>query len=164
MEFPVLNADESLDEVVRRFGDYDLDEVPVTDPSNPGVPIGVVGQNDVMQAYRSAVIQQDMSGFVAHSLVRDPERKAVELVDGYRMVEIKAPWHFHGKTIRELDISHRYGVQVILIRKQNGIDGKSEDASGSEMHFVPHGDNIIEEGDVLVLVGDNKHLRRFLDI
>lgn len=163
MDFPVLSADESLDEVVRRFGGHNLEEVPVTDPAAPGVPIGVVRHNDVMQAYRSAVIQQDMSGFVAHSLVRDPERKTVELVDGFRMIEIKAPWSFHGKSIRELNISHRYGVQIILIRKKNGSDADSA-TNSEEMHFVPRGDDVIEKDDVLVLVGDNKHLRRFMDI
>jgi CIC family chloride channel protein len=164
LEVPVLRADESLDEVIRRVGEHGLEEVPVTDPANPGVVIGVVRHNDIMQAYRRAIIQQDMSGFVADNLVRDPDRKEVELVDGYRMVEIKAPWNFRGKSIRELDISNRYGVQVILIRKKQHDSRKQTYANGATMNFVPHGDDVIEEGDVLVLVGDNKHLRKFTDI
>ncbi len=164
LEFPVLNPEESLDEVVRKFDGHPLEEMPVTDPANPGVPIGVVRDYDVMQAYRSAVIHQDMSEVVAHNLVRDPERKTVELVDGYRMIEVKAPWDFRGKTIRELDISHRYGVQVILIRKKGNNGEKGKKTNGTEIHFVPRGDDVIEEDDVLVLVGDNKHLRRFMDI
>jgi CIC family chloride channel protein len=164
MDVPVVSANESLDEVVRKFGDDNLEEVPVTDPENPGVMIGVVRHNDVMQAYRQAFIQQDMSGFVADNLVRDSERRDVELVDGYRMIEIKAPWHFRGKTIRDLDISNRYGVQVILIRKKQEDSRKQSTANNEKMHFVPHGEDIIEEGDILVLVGDSKHLRIFNEI
>ncbi|MBW7997741.1 MAG: CBS domain-containing protein [Candidatus Glassbacteria bacterium] len=162
LEFPVLSADETLDEVIRRFGDHGLEEVPVVDPENPGVPVGVVRHNDVMQAYRRAFIQQDMSGFVADSLVRDPDRKTVELVDGYRMVEVEAPWNFRGKTIRELDISRRFGVQVILIRKKRDNGQAGAAANDEEMHFVPRGDDVIEEGDVLVLVGDSRHLKKFM--
>ena len=164
LDFPLLEVNESLDEVVRRFGSTQFEEIPVVDPANPHVPIGVLRHNDVIQAYRRAMIRQDLSGFVADSLVRDPLRKEVELVDGYRMVEIEAPWNFRGKTIRELDISRKYGVQVILIRKAGQGAEKKEGPNGDEMHFVPAGDDLIEEGDVLVLVGKNKDLRQFLNI
>ncbi|MFH1071676.1 MAG: chloride channel protein [Candidatus Glassbacteria bacterium] len=164
LEYPVLFVDESLDMVVRKFGDQPFEEIPVVDPENPRIAVGVIRQNDVIQAYRQAMIRQDLGGFVADSLVRDPLRKEVELVDDYRMVEIEAPWNFRGKTIRELEISRKYGVQVILIRKAGRNATQKDEPNGDQMHFVPSGEDLIEEGDMLVLVGKTINLNRFIGI
>jgi len=159
-EYPVLRVDESLDEVIRKFGESEIEEVPVLDPANERVPIGVLRQNDVIQAYRSAVIRQDIGGFVADRLVRDQSVKDVDLLDGYRMIETEAPRQFFGKTIRELKISQIYGVQVILIRKSPRAD-KPDEKAEERMNFVPKGNDVIEPGDRLVLVGKTGSLNRF---
>jgi len=159
-EYPVLNVDESLDEVIRKFGESEIEEVPVVDPANARIPIGVLRHNDVIQAYRNAVIRQDVGGFVADRLIRDQSVKDVDLLDGYRMIETEAPRQFFGKTIRELKISEIYGVQVILIRKSARAGG-SDEIAGEQMNFVPRGCDIIEPGDWLVLVGKTDSLNRF---
>ena len=159
-EYPVLNVDESLDEVIRKFGESEIEEVPVVDPVNVRVPIGVLRHNDVIQAYRNEVIRQDVGGFVADRLIRDQSVKDVDLLDGYRMIETEAPRQFFGKTIRELKISEIYGVQVILIRKSVRAGGPDEIA-GEQMNFVPRGSDFIEPGDWLVLVGKTDSLNRF---
>jgi len=160
-EYPVLNVDESLDDVIRRFGESEIEEVPVVDPANARVPIGVLRHNDVIQAYRNAVIRQDVGGFVADRLVHhDQSIKDVELLDGYRMIEIEAPRQFFGKTIRELRISEIYGVQVILIQKPVRAEG-SDEMAVEQMNFVPRGNDVIEPGDWLVLVGKTDNLNRF---
>ena len=161
IEFPVLKVEDSLDEVIRRFGESEIEEVPVVDPLSPEVPIGVLRHNDVLQAYRKAVLKQDLGGFVADRLVRDPSRRDLDLLDGYRMVETEAPRQFHGKTIRELGISEKYGVQVILIRKSRGHASQSN-PKGEEMHFVPRGNDVIDPGDKLVLVGKSGDLQELI--
>ena len=55
-----------------------------------------------------------------------------------------------GKTLRELDLTNTYQVQVIAFR-QNGE---------SEFHFVPQADRRLVEGDVLVLLGRTENIIR----
>ena len=159
-EYPVLEMDESLDEVIRRFGESEIEEVPVVDPANARIPIGVLRHNDVIQAYRNAVIRHDVGGFVAERLVREQSAKDVDLLNGYRMIEIQAPRQFFGKTIRELKISEIYGVQVILIRKPVSAGGPDQ-KTDEQMNFVPRGNDVIEPGDWLVLVGKTANLKSF---
>ena len=61
------------------------------------------------------------------------------------MVEIGAPLRFAGKSIKELDIRARYGVQIYLIRK------------GQE-HILPEPDYVICDGDKLLLVGEGEKI------
>ncbi|MEA1996126.1 MAG: chloride channel protein [Gemmatimonadota bacterium] len=159
--YPVLEPNQSLDEVIRKFGDSPIDELPVIDPTSPETPLGVLRNSDVIQAYRKATIRQDMGNYVAGSLVRDPSRDEVDLLDGFRMVEAEAPGRFHGKTIRELDISVKYGVQIFLIKK-SPESIKTFGSDKKEMHFVPRGNDRIDPGDRLVLVGKKENLDRIL--
>jgi len=79
-------------------------------------------------------------------------RQVVELGENYMMVEVAAPRHFIQRSIQQLQIRSRYGVQVLLIKKP---DGKNNMA-----HFVPSPDYIIQEDDVLLLAGDNQSIQR----
>ena len=163
LAYPVLKTDDPLDEVIRKLGDSGIEEAPVVDPTHPEIPIGLLRYSNVVQAYRHAVIRQDLSGYVANGLMSDLSPKQVELLGGFRMVEIEAPRQFVGKTLRDLGISHKYGVQVFLIRKSP----KQRETGGEEeelMHFVPQGSDSIDPGDKLVLVGTEKNLKRIISM
>ncbi|MBN2290181.1 MAG: chloride channel protein [Candidatus Glassbacteria bacterium] len=160
-DYPVLRTDEPLDAVIRKLGDWGIEEVPVVDPDRPDLPAGMLRQANVLNAYRGAVIRQDLGTHVANGLVSAPAPKQVELLGGFRMVEIEAPRKFVGKTLQDLGISHQYGVQVFLIRKPPKTTGA--DSNGEEqMHFVPQGSDSIDPGDRLVLVGTEKNLQRII--
>jgi len=161
LEYQALRSDEPLDEVVRRFGDRGLEEAPVVDPAHPEFPIGVLRHANVIQAYRRAVIREDLGSHVANGLMSDPSPKQVELLGGFRMVEIETPRQFIGKTLQELGISHKYGVQVFLIRKLLKLAGP-DSGDEEQMHFVPCGTDTIDAGDKLVLVGTEKNLQRII--
>lgn len=51
--------------------------------------------------------------------------------------------NWHGKTLRELDMTNKYHVQVIAVRP------KGE----AKFNFVPKADSELHHGDVLVLIG-----------
>lgn len=53
-----------------------------------------------------------------------------------------------GKTLLDLDLTNTYHVQVIAFRQ----------SGESEFHFVPQATRILEEGDVLVLLGKTEDI------
>ena len=55
-----------------------------------------------------------------------------------------------GKTLRDLDLTNKYQVQVIAFRL----------AGDSEFHFVPQADRALKAGDVLVLLGRTEDIMR----
>jgi uncharacterized protein with PhoU and TrkA domain len=62
------------------------------------------------------------------------------------MGEIPAPRDFAGRTLRQLDVGARYGVQVIFIRSPSG----NESSPGFR---VPTANARIGEHDSLILAG-----------
>jgi trk system potassium uptake protein TrkA len=70
--------------------------------------------------------------------------RQVSVGDGYVVQEIQAPHGFVGRTLRDLDIPRRHGVQVIFIRTRTG--------EGEHLR-VPTADDRIEGRDALIVAG-----------
>ena len=72
----------------------------------------------------------------------------IELSDQYGIAELTLPEAWVGKTIRELNIRAKYGVNLIAVR-ENG-----------KINVVPEADEPLPAGCVLVAVGANDKLTR----
>ena len=70
----------------------------------------------------------------------------VHFTEGHAIAEIPPPKGFLGKSIKELDIRAKYGVDVILIR--------SNTEQGSKIKAIPSPDYIISFNDSLVIAGE----------
>ncbi|MFQ6037196.1 MAG: cation:proton antiporter regulatory subunit, partial [Candidatus Aminicenantales bacterium] len=72
------------------------------------------------------------------------------LLSGIDIQEIAPPEKFIGKSLRELDIRNRYGVQVIAIKE----------LIPEKITFIPTADFVIKDSDILILLGDQKKLEK----
>ncbi len=86
---------------------------------------------------------------VAHNLVSPNVLDFVELAEEYSIVEVIASEKLEGKTLSDLDIRARFGVNVMAIK------------SGTHFNIAPSADDMIHEGDILVVIGHNNDLKRF---
>jgi len=85
--------------------------------------------------------ERDMGVRVAHNLVSTSILDYIELSPDYSLVEISAVSRWEGKSLRELNIRSKYGVNVMAI-KHNG-----------EINISPQGEDIIHHNDILVVIG-----------
>ena len=69
---------------------------------------------------------------------------------GYSIIEIHPPTAFHQKTLRELDLINRFGVQILAVR--SAING--------EYTFIPTADYQVREPDSLIALGPDDALAR----
>ena len=67
----------------------------------------------------------------------------IELSDDYGIVEVPAPDSWQGKTLKELNVRAKLGVNIIAIRR----DGKINVSPGADFAF--------QSGDVIVVLGDS---------
>ncbi len=153
---PVFLSD-NLDFVMHQFGCQNVDELPVVSQDHPGQFIGTIKQRDVVEAYNYQIFKHDLAGGM-HSLVSSmtSERK-VEIADGHHLVEIDLPHGFPGKSIRELDIRNRFGVQILLIN--NTVAGT--EALSKRPGTFPTPDYIFQTGDRLLVMANSGSLEAF---
>jgi chloride channel protein, CIC family len=143
---PRVGENDNLDVVMRLFSHYDVDEIAVVDAVNPRKLIGSVHRRDVINARNEEWLRRDLAGSMSSTVSLVGKVHQVEIGDGYVVQEIPAPRSFPGRTLRELAVATRYGVQVVFIRTQIGSDGTR--------HLrVPTGDDPVREGDALIVAG-----------
>lgn len=93
--------------------------------------------------------ERDMGRRLAHNLVSSNVLDYLELSDKHSLVEIAVNQSFAGKTIIELDVRARYGLNIVAIRRNH------------DMIVSPQASEVILEGDTLVVIGSNQDITRF---
>lgn len=94
--------------------------------------------------------ERDMGQRVAHNLVSSNVLDYIEIAGDLRMVDIAAVDGWVGKDLAGLNFRQKYGVNVIAIKKKDGA-----------LNASPHGGDVIEQDDILIVVGSKECISKF---
>ncbi len=97
-------------------------------------------------ADRVILPEKDMAVRVANQLVQSNMLDYIALSTEYSIAEIKVPENWVGKTLKELDIRVHYGINIMAIKSDDGIN------------ISPMGEDIIGEDDLIVVIGTDKEI------
>lgn len=92
--------------------------------------------------------ERDMGIRVAHMLTDVNFVDFIELSEDYSIVEINCPQKWVGKTLRELDVRAKYGINIMAIK------------NGGDINVSPQSEQILSDGDILIMIGANKDLNK----
>jgi len=105
--------------------------------------------------------ERDMGVRVANNLTSPSVFEHIQLSADYGMIETVAPKPFIGKTLRDLDIRSKSRVHVIALkRKEPEMDDDGETTVEEQLVIAPEAEESIQDGDGLVLIGQNSDLDR----
>ncbi|KAA1042657.1 potassium channel family protein [Macrococcus equipercicus] len=93
--------------------------------------------------------ERDMGRRIAHNLASASVLDYLELSDQYSIVEIRAGETLQGNTILDLDVRANYGLNIIAVKR------------GKEILVSPDPYEVIERGDILIVIGHDNDLNRF---
>jgi trk system potassium uptake protein TrkA len=94
--------------------------------------------------------EKDMAIKTALRLSNPNILEYLPLLSGIDIQEIAPTEKFVGKTLRELDLRNRFGVQVIAIKE----------IIAEKTTYVPDAEFVIKDSDILILMGDQKQLEK----
>ncbi|MCL5057927.1 MAG: TrkA family potassium uptake protein [Actinobacteria bacterium] len=93
--------------------------------------------------------ERDMGERLARSLVSKNIIDQINLSSDYSLVELNAPEEIAGRTLQESNLRKRYGVNLLAIRR------------GKDIIISPGARQVIDGGDVLIVIGSNEKLKNF---
>ncbi|MDD4286159.1 MAG: TrkA family potassium uptake protein [Bacillota bacterium] len=93
--------------------------------------------------------EKDMGVKVAHNLVADNFLNMIEISPEYSIMNIYPPESWIGKTLEELNPSLHERVHTLALRK-----------SDSSATLLPDPEIVVEEGDIITLMGENNTLKK----
>ena len=91
--------------------------------------------------------EQENAGRLARSLSSHNVLDYIELSEDYGIIEVPAPKSWQGKTLRELNVRAKLGVNIIAIKREGDIN------------VSPAADYAIGAHDVMVVLGDTIALK-----
>jgi trk system potassium uptake protein TrkA len=100
--------------------------------------------------------EKDAAQRLARRLVQQDVIDYLPLLPGYSIAEIEAPPEFYGKSLRELALRNKLEVQLIAIQRGSGTK--------RQMKIVPRAEDVIEKGDLMILLGEDSHLNRIREV
>lgn len=92
--------------------------------------------------------EREMGYELARSLTKPRLLDQFELDPNHSIVEMLVPEQFHNKTIAQLELRNRFGINVLAVGQEDKF----------EINPLPT--KRIEKGDVMVIIGSNKDIDR----
>nr|MBQ4320020.1 TrkA family potassium uptake protein [Clostridia bacterium] len=92
--------------------------------------------------------EQDMGEKLAYMLEKNNVMEYIEFSSEYSIVEIKVPSVWIGKSIIDVHVRKRYGVNIIAISR----------GTRDTMDISPQADRIFQSGDLVTLLGANDNI------
>lgn len=96
--------------------------------------------------------EKDMAIKTALQLSNPNVLEYLPLLSGVGIQEIAPPEKFIGKSLKQLDLRNKYGIQVIAIRE----------IIPEKMTYIPKADFVIKDSDILIVMGEDKQLSRLM--
>lgn len=93
--------------------------------------------------------ERDMGERIARKLSGRNVIDYIELSDDYSIVELKVQDKWAGKSLSELKLPNRYGINLIAIK------------SGKHFNTLPSADTVINISDTLIAAGETEILNKF---
>ena len=98
-------------------------------------------------ADRVVIPEQENAARLARSLSSPNVLDYIELSDEYGIVEVPAPESWQNKTLKDLNVRAKLGVNIIAIRREGKIN------------VSPGADFMFQGGDIIVVLGDTAALK-----
>lgn len=92
--------------------------------------------------------EQENAGRLARSLSSHNVLDYIELSADYGIVEVPAPVSWQGKTLKDLNVRAKLGLNIIAIKREGNIN------------VSPSADYAIAQKDIMVVLGDSTALER----
>ncbi len=112
---------------------------------------------------RVVVPEQEVGEKLAYTLMHPHLKEIFYLAGPYTIAEIDAPKMFVGKSLEELQLRSRFGLNLITIRKKETVLSDTGTPTEKETVIMPDAKTVIEENDVLILVGKKSDLNKLLN-
>jgi len=112
-----------------------------------------------MGVSRIISLENEMARQVAQDITLPAAQIIAPLTADHYLAEIKAKPEFVGQTLIALDFRNRYALNIVAIKSREvTTDEEGREKVEVRVNDLPHADDVISEGDTLVVIGAEEKL------
>lgn len=144
---PYARPDQTIAEILERFDDPELHEMPVVEAGSRRL-LAVVDRRDIISALSVEVLKS--RSLRAKFVMPGGTSHYVELPRGHAIGRVAVPPHMVGGTLGSANFRQLTGLSVLTIVRQK---------EGKETRLLPEPQTILQPGDALIVVGPEESIR-----
>ena len=95
--------------------------------------------------------ERQMANWTAIRYTSDNIENYIEVTEGYSIFEVKVPAQWDNKTIHEIDVRKKYGINILGIRNE-------------KMNMNPAYDTTLHKGETMLVLGKNEQLHKLFHL
>jgi CIC family chloride channel protein len=155
-EFAFVTPDDALADTMETFWRQNSERLPVVNNAADRKLVGWISKRDLIGVYNQEILRkrQLMGRFGVEDDEEGERESYVELPPGLSLRQVAVPPAYAGKTLRETDPRHAFGLHVLQIERWDPRTG----AGSVEM---PGPDTVLRADDRLTVVGRPEAIARF---
>lgn len=153
-----IDSQSTLSDALRIMMKHNLTEIPVINRSdNSEENVGVLTLTEIQSVLSRENFKNQFATSLASELKTLQQRQSIRVSDDYSIKEIKVPQNLIGKTLSEIKLRNKFGIEVLMIKKIDfSIDGMKK-----QILITAEPDYRFEIGDEIILFGKNENLEKF---
>lgn len=160
---------DKVDVAIVSIGDFEASILTTALLKRLGVPTVITKANqsvsqiqerilNLVGADRVVLPEVEMGKKLAQNLLVSNILDYLRISEKYSAAEIKSPRMFWNKKIGELKIREKFKVNILEIKK-TPAEGKNKQIE--TINYLPYSEDVIEEGDILLVIGEEEDIERF---
>ena len=114
---------------------------------------------EAMGVTKIVSLEKEMALQVAQSIMMPGTHMIAPITVHHSLAEVKAKPEFVGKTLGQLNLRKTYGVNVVAIKSRELVrDPNGPERIETRINDLPDADDVIREGDMLVVIGADDNI------
>ncbi len=113
---------------------------------------------------RVVIPEQEVGDKLAYSLMHPQLKDILYLAGQITLAEVEAPKFFVGKTLSELQLRSRFGLNLIVLRRIAAEEDKKGNIVEREKVITPSAETKVLQHDTLVVVGKREDINKLLSM
>lgn len=153
-DVPTITPREPIAETMEKFWFQEMGHLPVIEGHGSKKFLGIVTRRDIIGAFDREVLKRKMllSRVLRTNNIEDVARY-LDLPEELSIKEVPLPSPCSGNSLKDIDMYKRFHLNVLGM-KRIYPDGREE-------KFQPSPDEILKEGDILIILGKPEDIKRF---
>ncbi|MBZ0201025.1 MAG: chloride channel protein, partial [Ignavibacteriaceae bacterium] len=122
----IIQTTDDLDYVMNLFGKLNLDQFPVVNSAKPDEILGAITRQKVLSIYNHESLKVNLASGFAKELKSINLAEPSQIAEGYSIVEQHVPSQFVGKSLAEIRIRNKFGLEVLMIKHPTDMYSEKE--------------------------------------
>ena len=148
--FETVTLDDNCQTAIEKMRKFDFETLPVVENEKSRKIAGIVTMKDIQEAYNKEIERLNFADTLATGIRMSEENEELHFLEDYSILQLKVPKTFIGKSIRELNIRARYGVDILSVKTHN--------KNREMIKAIPNPDYVFREGDAIIVAGEQKNI------